>query len=298
MQVKSLTNISKKVLNFNYDYTGKGVTIAYIDTGIFPHLDFTLGKKRIVYFADFVNNLPHPYDDNGHGSFVSGVGSGNGISSGFKFAGMAPESNIIALKALNSKGEANASIILQAMDWIKNNAENFNIRVVCMSFGSDSLGENDPIKLGAEKLWNAGIAVVAAAGNSGPNYQTIKSPGISPKIITVGGINDNRNSNAKNYIIAPFSSRGPALANFKPDIVAPSVDITSCKVGGGYTVMSGTSVATPMIAGMLALAYEKNPKLTPTQLKKLLLNSASAITYNLNYEGFGLPDAQKFLSSI
>ena len=179
----ALMNVSRKILGAeNSNLTGKDVTIAYIDTGISSHLDFCLKRNRIIKFVDLVNGKKRNYDDNGHGTFVSGVGSGNGIMSGGKYSGIAPLSNIVSIKALNQNGEANAVTILDAMQWIYDNVKKYNIKVVCMSFGSEPLGNNDPIMKGAEVLWNKGITMVAAAGNSGPEFETIKSPGISPKI--------------------------------------------------------------------------------------------------------------------
>lgn len=301
--VSALVNVSKKALNFKDNLTGKGVTIAYIDTGIFPHVDFVLGNNRILKFVDLIGNSEVAYDDNGHGTFVSGVGSGSGLLSGHKYKGFAPDSGIISIKALNRNGEASASKILEAMQWIYSNHKQFNIKVVCMSFGSEPLGFNDPIMQGAEMLWKSGVLVVAAAGNSGPDYETVKSPGISPKIVTVGGINDNRtvedDISDKMFEIASFSSRGPALRRHKPDLVAPGVDIVSCsRDEKGYTKLSGTSVSTPMIAGISACAFERNPNLTPDQVKKRLLWACRPITYNKNFEGFGLLDAGKFLNSF
>ena len=159
-----------------------------------------------------------------------------------------------------------------------------------MSFGSEPLGGQDPIMQGAEKLWERGITVVAAAGNSGPEFSTIKSPGISKKIITVGGFDDNRIDQAFDpalFEIAEFSSRGPALDNFKPDVVAPAVDITSCGVAQPYTTLSGTSVATPMIAGICGLLLEQNPILSPDEIKQKILGMAKPITFNKNKEGNG-----------
>lgn len=193
-----------------------------------------IGQNRICEFVDFVNGKQQEYDDNGHGTFVCGVCSGSGCLSNFRYSGIAPKTNVFALKALDGKGEASANKILDAMQWVYENHKEKNIKVVCMSFGSEPLGKSDPIMLGAEALWNEGVVVVAAAGNSGPEYQTIKSPGISSKIITVGGIDDNRydskSFNRKYFEIADFSSRGPAFRHVKPDIVAPSVDIVSCGV--------------------------------------------------------------------
>ena len=290
----ALMNVAKKILNVeNNNLSGKGINIAFIDTGISPHIDFCVGQERIVYFKDFVNEKERCYDDNGHGTFVAGVCCGSGALSGGKFSGVAPQSNIIALKALSQKGEAGADRILDAMQWVYDNHKKYNIRVVCMSFGSEPLGYNDPIMSGAEELWKKGIVVVAAAGNSGPEFQTIKSPGVSSRIITVGGFDDNRLSadefNEKFFEVASFSSRGPSFNRFKPDLVAPSVDITSCGLNNDYVKLSGTSVATPMIAGMCALILEDNPLLNPVQVKNKILSLCKPICFNKNLEGLGYP---------
>lgn len=294
-KVFTQTNIAKKIIDvdnlYNQNITGKGITVAVIDTGIAPHLDFTLKKNRIIFFKDFVNNKLKTYDDNGHGSFVSGVIAGSGVVSKNKYSGVAYNANLIGLKALNSKGETGAFTILDAMQWVYDNREKYNIKVVCMSFGSTPLNFNDPLSKGAENLWNAGVTVVAAAGNSGPSEETIKSPGINNKIITVGALQDNRNINEldfNKFSIADFSSRGPAFNYFKPDCIAPGVNIVGIKNTGFYTTMSGTSVATPFVAGVCALLCEKYPKITPNQIKYILLNNCIKISGNRNFEGFGL----------
>ena len=297
-----LMNIAKRILGSDdVSLTGKNVTVAFIDTGIVEHGDFCIGERRIKYFKDFVNNKEKPYDDNGHGTFVAGVCSGNGALSGGKFSGVAPRSNIISLKALNGLGEASADKILNAMEWVYLNHNEYDIKLVCMSFGSDPLGLNDPIMSGAEALWKEGLVVVAAAGNSGPEFQTIKSPGVSSQIITVGGFDDNRididSFNENFFEVADFSSRGPAFSRYKPDLVAPSVDIVSCGREKAYTVLSGTSVATPMIAGLCALLLEQNSKLKPIEVKRLLLSCCKPISYNKNLEGFGYPQFKKIIKN-
>ena len=299
--VMALMNVASKILK-NENELGEDVTIAYIDTGISPHIDFTIGKNRIIEFIDLVNSRRKPYDDNGHGTFVSGVGSGNGYASAQKYKGIAPKSKIVSIKALNEKGEASAIKILEAMQWIFDYGKKYDIKVVCMSFGSNPLGRNDPLVIGAEMLWNMGIVVVAAAGNSGPENYTIKAPGYSSKIITVGGLDDQRdeqeNFNYSQFKIASFSSRGPAGMFFKPDLIAPAVNIIGAcfntKTGDFYAKMSGTSVATPMIAGISLLIISKYPNITPDQLKIRLLRSCRAITHNKNEEGFGLLVLDKF----
>jgi len=298
--VFALMNVAKKILKVPPLKFGKGQTICFIDTGLNPHCDFMLCEKRIKAFVDFIGEEKELYDDNGHGTFVAGVCCGGGQLSGGKLSGIAPKSNIISLKALNKKGEANSTKILEAMQWVFDNKQKYNISVVCMSFGSDPIGFNDPIMIGAEKLWDEGIVVVAAAGNSGPEYQTIKSPGVSRKIITVGGFDDNRiddDFNPNFFEMASFSSRGPCYRYFKPDVIAPAVDIVSCGKDKDYVALSGTSVATPMIAGLCALIKESDTSLSPSQIKNKLLLICKPVFFNRNLEGYGIPCMDRFFKS-
>lgn len=281
---------AKKFLNlsqFNENkYFGNNITIAIIDTGLAPHLDFVFPKYRVVKFVDLINNKPKIYDDNGHGTFVASICAGSGIRNDGKFCGIAPLANLVIIKALDKNGETDSNKILDAMQFIYLHARELNIKVVCMSFGAEYLGKNDPLQKGANALWNSGITVVAAAGNSGPKEKTIKSPGTSSKIITVGGLDSSNNDEPK---VADFSSRGPANDRFKPDLLAPSINI----IGAGlnkdnpYTQMSGTSVATPIIAGLSAILLEKNPRMSPDRVKFNLLQHCKKITNNKNEEGYG-----------
>lgn len=293
--------ISKEILKTqNFNLTGKGVGVAFIDTGIAPHCDFMLSENRIKIFKDFVKNKTQFYDDNGHGTFVCGVCAGGGYLSNFRYSGIAPKANLYVLKALGETGEATANKILDAMEWVYDNHDRYNIKVVCMSFGSEPIGYNDPIMQGANALWRDGVVVVAAAGNSGPNENTIMSPGISPEIITVGGFDDNRfdesSYNKDFFEMASFSSRGPALRHYKPDVVAPSVDIISCGRKNFYTHLSGTSVATPMIAGVILLMFERFPRMKPNEAKFRLLRGCQSIGFDANSEGYGVPNLSRILT--
>ncbi|MFA6859965.1 MAG: S8 family peptidase [Clostridia bacterium] len=297
-KVTSLMEKSKKILRVDTLHSagvlGKNVGICYIDTGISPHLDFTLACNRISGFVDLVHGRKNAYDDNGHGTSVAGAGSGSGLRSNGRFCGIAPLSNIFSIKALDNKGETGAMRILQAMEWVYNNHVTCGIKVVCMSFGSEPIGVLDPIMQGAESLWNDGVCVVAAAGNSGPNFGTVKSPAVSRKIISVGGLDDGRSSN-KTPKIADFSSRGPAFGRMKPDVIAPAVNINSCSLDKKipYSQSSGTSIATPMVAGLACLLLEKNPNLPPDGVKRIITSSASPIVFSKMEEGYGLPSAEK-----
>ncbi len=275
---KDVIHISKLTEN---KYFGQGQTICFIDTGIHPHLDFLFPTSRIIKFIDLVDKRSEPYDDNGHGTFVSGIACGNGIFSPLN-KGFAPLANIISIKALSEKGDSNSNVILDAMQWVYENHKAYNISVVCLSLGADVLKDSDPLSNGAEALWKRGIVVVAAAGNSGPDKKSIKSPGNNPNIITVGALD------TESMSIADFSSRGPTIYGHKPDLVAPAVNITSCNNKKlPYTEMSGTSVATPIVAGICAIIKSKWPKMTNNEIKKFLLSHCTKITGDIDIEGAG-----------
>ena len=282
------TNILEEQITDNSSHS-----VVVIDTGIYPHVDFLLGKNRIIKFVDLINNKKDFYDDNGHGTFVAGVLGGSGIVD--KYSGIDSKCNIIVIKALDNDGETTSIKILQAMQWILDNRKKYNIKVVCMSFGSIMSEQNDPLMYGAEMLWNSGICVVSAAGNSGPEEMSIMSPGASRKIITVGSL-DNTSIVAKT---ADFSSRGPAFNYYKPDLLVPGVDIISTNVFSFnhkfYTKMTGTSVSTPMVAGVVSLMYSLNPNYTPDQIKYMLTRSCVKITGDRNSEGFGYLDLGKLI---
>lgn len=299
-------DLARKIVNIDtkIELNGENVTIAVIDTGVQPHIDLCLKRNRIVKFVDLINGKNEPYDDNGHGTFVSCIACGSGLVSGGKYKGFAPKANIISIKALEANGESGAYKILEAMQWIADNYIKYNIRVVCMSFGSTPLGKNDPLILGAEALWNKGIVVVVAGGNNGPESNTIKSPGFSPKIITVGALDDGRGEvsddlssfipSPKDFKVATFSSRGPAGYFYKPDLLAPGVNVTGAlfdtKDNSFYTKMSGTSVATPIVAGICADIISRYPAITPDMLKIRLLNSCHSLGLSRNDEGYGVLD--------
>ena len=283
-EVQTLNN-GKDITNFN-NWTNKlktnsNCTICFIDTGIYPHLDFILPYNRIIKFVDFINNNTHPYDDNGHGTFVCGVACGNGIISK-QNKGYAANAKIVSIKALNKNGSSSANTILDAMQWVFENHKVYNISVVCMSFGADYEHNNDPLYLGSQALWKCGIIVVAAAGNSGPKSNTIKSPGINPNIITVGALDTEKLN------VADYSSRGPTCFGNKPDLLAPASNMISCNINRlPYTTMSGTSVATPVVAGICAIIKSKYKNFSNNQIKSYILSHCKKINGDKNSEGNG-----------
>ncbi|HHW57409.1 MAG TPA: S8 family peptidase [Clostridia bacterium] len=301
---------SRKVNDLGY--TGKGVTIAFLDTGIYPHPDFTKPKNRIVAFHDVVNGKKQPYDDNGHGTHVAGDAAGNGYASNGKYKGVAPEANIVSVKVLDAYGRGLSSDILAGMQWILDNKDKYNIKIVSLSIGeTPSLPTFlDPLVRGIDTLWKNGLVATIAAGNSGPNYNTITSPGTSRNAITVGAVDDKRTPDRSDDEIAKFSGRGGPYM-YKPDVVAPGVKIVSTASGNvpfgtdeimiskAYRTATGTSMATPMVAGAAALLLEKNPHLTNVQIKNILKATATKIDEaGLWTQGSGMINIEEALKKV
>lgn len=286
-------------------YTGKGVGIAILDTGIYPHQDLVRPKNRIVAFKDFINNRQTPYDDNGHGTFVAGVAAGNGYLSGGKYRGIAPDASLIGVKVMDENGSGDSSDIIAGMQWVVNNKDKYNIRVLSVSLGAKpgSVTKFDPLAVAVDAVWDKGIIVVVAAGNSGPRQNTITTPGISSKVITVGAVDDKRTIEYEDDKMADFSSRGPVNRRLiKPDLVAPGVNIRSLAtnkeyrgtrlevMSEPYRNMSGTSVSTPIVSGAAALMLSMNDKLTPDEIKKKFMKNTYKMKVSEYAQGSGILD--------
>ncbi|NMB28138.1 MAG: S8 family peptidase [Tissierellia bacterium] len=279
-------------------YKGTGITIAVIDTGVAPHQDLTKPANRILGFKDFINKKSSPYDDNGHGTHVSGIIAGNGYSSRGKYTGIAPEANILAIKALDNEGSGNTSNIINAISYVIETRDKYNTKILNLSIGSpaNNTCKKDPLCKAVAEAIETGLIVIAAAGNSGPDGKTILSPGISPNVITVGAIDDNRTIDPTDDVIAPFSSRGPTNEGLiKPDIVAPGVNINSLSNSklDGYNALSGTSMATPLVSGSIALLLNKNNSLSSKDVKKKLMASCIDLHESKENQGAGLLSLEK-----
>jgi serine protease AprX len=291
---------------WNEEITGKGVAVAVLDTGIYDHPDL---EGRIVAFKDLVKQKDKPYDDNGHGTHVAGDIGSNGSQSEYRYKGPAPDAALVGVKVLNSLGSGSLSTVIEGIQWCIDNKDAYGIKVINLSLGSNATQsyKNDPVCQAVEKAWNAGITVCAAAGNSGPESRTINSPGIDPVIITVGALDDTGTENPGDDKVADFSSRGPTNDDLvKPDIVAPGVNIVSlrspgstldkqkkkARVGKWYCSLSGTSMATPICAGIVAQMLQANPDLTPEQVKKKLMQTAKPYpNVDANIQGAGIINA-------
>lgn len=272
--------------------TGKGIGVAVLDTGIFPHVDF---GNQIIAFRDFVQHKTKPYDDNGHGTHVAGIIAGSGKASQERYCGVAPGCGIIALKVLDKNGNGQRKVVLKALKWVLANREAYNIRIVNISVGTTTQNprQHQELIAGVEEVWDAGIVVVTAAGNQGPSPGTITAPGSSKKVITVGSSDMLTGGNF-------VSSIGPTRECIcKPDIVTPGNQIISCAPDSGqgaYTKKSGTSMSTPRISGAVALLLEKDPLLSNVEVKMLLRESARDMGFARNQQGWGEFDMNAFLS--
>jgi serine protease AprX len=290
---------------WNQGYTGEGVGVAVIDTGVSPMNDLT---GRVVYGPDLSGEGTY-IDTYGHGTVMGGIIAGNGADSATRsngaYTGVAPKATLVAVKTAGSNGAVDVSTVLQAMTWVSAYASQFNIRVLNLSWGTTSTQDPsvDPLDYAVERLWKQGIVVVVAAGNNGPNAGTITKPGDDPTVLTVGAYDDKQNSDLSDDSVAPWSSRGPTAQGLtKPDIVSPGRYIIATRSFGSsieqqnpkalyppsYIRGSGTSEATAVTSGLAALLLQAHPTWTPDQVKTALKSTAKPIpNYTANNQGSG-----------
>jgi serine protease AprX len=278
--------------------TGRGVTVAVLDSGIAPDPDLVEPTSRIVAAVDFVGDRdpagPTGADPGGHGTHVAGVLAGNGARSGGEIVGVAPEAGLVDVRVLNGQGTGRVSSIVRGLQWVVANRARHNIRIVNLSLGAPAPRSYrlDPLAAAAEIAWRRGLVVVAAAGNGGAGQATVHSPGIDPYLITVGATDDRETVALADDELAFFSSWGtPPDSTSKPDLVAPGRRIVSIRTPGSYLDrlypdrvvaasngaqyfrLTGTSAATPMVAGAAALVLQRQPGLSPDQVKAILVGT-------------------------
>ncbi len=294
--------------NFGSPLTGRSVTVAVLDTGINGmHNDLSGKIIQNVRLADtqsapigFLNPLPIENLQNtdlagGHGTFVAGVITASGVSSGGKYTGVASGAKVLGLSA----GDLTLVNILSGFDYILQNKNAYNIRVVNCSFSANTVYDvHDPVNVATKILTDNGINIVFSAGNSGAGNGTLNPYANAPWVVSVG-------ASDKNGRLAGFSSRGVFGAN-GPTLVAPGVNVVSLRstatqtstlgiVGGDvqrltpgelpfYTTASGTSFSAPQVAGAIALMLDANSNLTPAEVKDILSRTASPIINNYQHE--------------
>src|SRR5208337_3033041 len=309
------TAIQADLAASQYGLDGTGIGVAVIDCGIAPNSDLNnaSGVSRVVYNQSFVPGDTTTSDKYGHGTHVAGLIGGNGASSGTAngyaatYAGMAPKVNLINLRVLDLNGMGVDSQVIAAIQQAITLKSTYNIRVISMSLGRPIFESYtlDPVDQAVEAAWKAGIVVVAAAGNEGRyaptgGFGTIVVPGNDPSVITVGATMTEGTATRVDDQIASYSSKGPTAIDHtcKPDLVAPGNRQVSLRVAGStldttypqyevapssgtamYYELSGTSMATPVVSGAVALMLQQNPSLTPDQVKARLMKTA--------WKGFG-----------
>ncbi len=306
---------------------GDGVTIGFLDTGLdqLSGLSTDLyGRDKAWGTYDAINNSVHNYDDeaNGHGTHVASIAGNSDFDINGKLYGVAPNAAIVGIKAFDYEGKATYADVIRGIEWALQVKDDINLRVLNMSFSGPvrSLYWKDPLNQAVMKAWQAGIVVVASAGNKGPEPMTVGVPGNVPYIITVGAMTDSyTKSLTTDDKLASFSSAGPTPSGFvKPDVLAPGGHLSGLMSfdsqivnehpefhdGGRYFQMSGTSQAAAVVSGVVALMLTENPALTPDDVKCRLLDSAHIATkdngqlaYSVFQQGAGVVNAKGALAS-
>ncbi len=286
--------------------TGRGVTVAILDSGVAADPDLVQPANRILASVNFADQRLAA-DPGGHGTHVAGIVAGNGTRSGGEFVGVAPQANIVDVRVLGRTGSGRISSVVRGIEWVLAHSSTYNIRVINLSFGAPARTSyrTDPMSAAVEIAWRRGLVVVVAAGNGGPARNTVASPGIDPYSITVGATDDRGSISPRDDTLASFSSWGSADSNAKPDLVAPGRRIVSLRVQGSaldllfpdrvvvagngskYMRLSGTSMATPVVSGAVALLLQSRPSLVPDQVKALLVGTTQPFGQD---SGVPLPD--------
>lgn len=283
--------------------TGKGILIGILDTGIdYHHVDLGGCAGPACKVIGGYNTLDQNnlwVDGHGHGTHVSATAAGNGI-----LRGVAPDAKLYSMKVLDNGGWGTWDSVVEGiersadLDWDGIPMEDGDdyADVISLSLGGGG-NPDDAASTAIDNVVNAGIVAVIAAGNWGPGPQTIASPGMARKAITVGATD-------KDDVLAWFSSRGPVIWQneiiMKPDLVAPGVDICAAQwqdawlinqcLDTEHTKISGTSMATPHVSGAAALLLQRNPELNPDEVKEILKNSAYSLPYSEPEVGKGRLD--------
>ncbi len=270
-------------------YTGKGVTVALIDTGADSDHEALAGK--ILAFKDFVNNQTSAYDDNGHGTHCASLIAGK------MGTGVAPGADLVVVKVMDRSGACYTSDALKALDWCLENKDLYGIRVISFSVGGENPSEGvSLLDEACNKMVQEGMVMCVAAGNSGPDDSSIVIPGDAENVITVGAVDISGE-------IFKLSSRGPtANGEIKPDLVAQGVDVVSALAWSknGKSSVSGTSMAVPQVSGAAAVLEEADEDLDPADVKRVLLKTADDLgpPGQDNTYGYGALNLTRALLSI
>lgn len=298
----SVVTSNKLRLPHKSNITGKGVDVAFIDSGVYPHPDLITPYNRIVTFVDLINNISHPYDDNGHGTCTAGIIGGNGEKSNGMYKGVATECNLHCYKAFDKSGKGYISDVLYAMDMIYKDTEKHSIKILCMPFEllryNTFLQNNFDIM--AKRLNDKNITCIVPSGSNKNFDGSITGIALSNFCLTISGYDSS--SGIKPY---SYSSSGALKKDSKPNFCASCVDIVSLnsdsnyiserdgiklyptKLNSSYKSFTGTSLAAAYICGICALLYHDNPELNSKDISSLLSVSCEKLDMADNYQGNG-----------
>ncbi|MBW7883749.1 MAG: S8 family peptidase [Caldilineaceae bacterium] len=294
-------NVYNKVIgaellwNENRKLQGKDIGVAVVDSGVYKTGDLSGAK---VIGVNFNRGYHDSKDRYGHGTFVASVIAGSGKKSSGRHIGVAPKARVLNVRVSDDMGSATEADVVAGLQWVYENKDKYNIRVVNLSLNASVADSylTSPLCAAVEMLWLRGIVVVVSAGNNGT--ATLFPPANDPFVITVGATDDRGTASLIDDVVASFSAYGLTEAGYaKPDLVAPgrniiaftpgNKDLTigvrhpSHRINKNYFRMSGTSMSAPMVTGAVALLLQADPTLTPDQVKHRLLATA-----NKNWPGY------------
>jgi len=315
-----------------YGVTGRGVTVAVLDSGLWednPALTRdTNGAGRIIARYDAIagQEVELAVDESGHGTHITSViarsdRTTRAMAAQPSYRGIAPNAGIVVVKAFRRDGQADLLDLVRGVQWIVDHREEFGIRIVNLSFAARPRWPywQDPLNQALMQAWAAGLFIVAAAGNEGPEPMSVGSPGNLPYLLTVGALTDSWTEGDRNDDYIPdFSSRGPTpMGHIKPDLVAPGGHIAGITrsgsslaeefpeyfLGTGEFVMTGSSQAAAVMSGLAALILELEPEFTNDELKCLFITSAEPaierdgrLSYSPFVQGGGAANARRALT--
>ena len=292
-------------------YDGDDVAVAVLDTGVARVPDL---EQRVASRVDFTPGHDG-IDHFGHGTHMAGIVAGDGTASGGSRLGVAPDAEIVALKVAGPDGATDTSVVIAALQWLATHADEHDVRVLNLSFGTDARQSAflDPLNHAVQRVWDAGILVVVSAGNAGPGDGAVRKPGDDPVALTVGAADLGGTSDPGDDRVAEFSSRGPTADGIsKPDLVAPGISIVSlrapdstadrlrpaARLGAHHFKGTGTSQAAAIVSGLAALLFEADPTLTPEEVRAALVGTAGGPLARVPGGGAGLVDADAAVDAV
>ncbi|MDQ1602586.1 MAG: serine protease AprX, partial [Actinomycetota bacterium] len=319
----NMTRVAGAQAAWKAGYTGKGVDVALLDSGVSQLTGLTSGN--VVNGPDLSFESQDPElahrDTFGHGTHMASIIVGRDAivnpakyADAKRFVGVAPDARVVSIKIAAADGAVDVSQVIAGLDWVTQHAHDpgMNIRVVNLSFGTDSTQDYrlDPLAFAAEAAWHKGIVVVVAGGNDGTEHPTLSDPAMDPTVIAVGAEDPMGTVTTNDDTVPAFATRGTTTRHV--DLVAPAVHVLGLRdpgsdidlanplgrVGTRFLRGSGTSQATAVVSGAAAILLQRYPKLTPDQVKKMLMTSATGFPGASSlYRGSGALDVGKALSA-